>query len=146
MVKKINNNNPDSRRTRKIHWNKRSEIRIGFRAESANHFFKQSVAVFGELNISSTTNEPKHIDTKSDERNRNMEASMKIINNDVHFDCSFRTEIALEDILQALRGIDIHVQSGGFVENFCIWIEYSQRHLSFTYESSSVKNQKQRTE
>lgn len=53
----------------------------------------------------------------------------KIINNVVHFDGSFGTEIALEDILQTLRGIDIHVQSRGFVEHFCIWVEHSQRHL-----------------
>lgn len=60
----------------------------------------------------------------------------KIEDSVIHFDGSFRTEIALENVLKALGGIDIHVQSGGFVENLRIWIEYSQRHLSGSFEFS----------
>lgn len=69
----------------------------------------------------------------------------KIENNVIHFDGSFRTEITLEDVLKALRGVDIHMQSGGFVENLCIWVEYSKRHLSVACVTSSVKEEKQRT-
>lgn len=75
---------------------------------------------------------------KGDKIKRIMEAHFESENNEdrknnvIHFDGSFRTEIALEDVLQALRGIEIHVQSGGFVEHLCIWVEYSQRHFSVT--------------
>lgn len=57
----------------------------------------------------------------------------------LHLDGSLGAEVGFEDVLQALGGIDVHVQSCRFVQNFCIRIQYSQRHLlpfSFPFSSS----------
>lgn len=44
----------------------------------------------------------------------------------VHLDGAFGAEVGLENILQALGGIDIHVKCCRFVQHFCIWIQHSQ--------------------
>lgn len=53
----------------------------------------------------------------------------------IHLDGALGAEVGFEDVLQALGRVDVHVQSSGFVQNFCIWIQYSQRHLLFSSSS-----------
>lgn len=46
-----------------------------------------------------------------------------------HLDGAFGAEVGLEDVLQALRGVDVHVERRGLVEDLRIRIQHPQRHL-----------------
>ena len=47
---------------------------------------------------------------------------------ELHFDSSFRAEIAFEHILEAFRGIDVHVKSVRLVQHLRVRIQHLQRH------------------
>lgn len=63
----------------------------------------------------------------------------------VHFDGALGTEVGLENILQTLGGIDVHVQSRRFVEHFGIRVQHSQGHV-FSEKANTDTNRRRERE
>lgn len=106
-------------------------IRRSITKLETDHFFQESVTVFGEFDVAGATNKPDSKRECVSERGKwNGKAKKRRRERRVHFDGAFGAEIGFEDILQALGGIDVHVKCGRFVQHFGVRVQNSQRHLS----------------
>lgn len=108
-------------------------IRRSITKLETDHFFQESVTVFGEFDVAGATNKPdskRERESESERGKWNGKEKKRRRERRVHFDGAFGAEIGFEDILQALGGIDVHVKCGRFVQHFGVRVQNSQRHLS----------------
>ena len=59
-----------------------------------------------------------------------------------HLDGAFGAEVGLEDILQALGGVDVHMECCRFVQHLRVWIQHSNRHFSPAFTFSFTQTNK----
>ena len=76
------------------------------------------------------------------ERERESERVRKERERERHFDGAFGAEVGLEDILQALGGVDVHMECCRFIQHLRVWIQHSNRHFSPAFTFSFTQTNK----